>query len=158
MDDRIFRNAMGKFTTGVTVVTTKLDDEVHGMTANAFMSVSLNPKLVLVSIANKAMMKTYITHAQKFAISILSQEQKDLSAYFAGQINETRTIYFQWFQEMPTIKDSLVQMICEVHDVVDAGDHTLYIGKVTDINTHSGDPLTFFEGNYHELIKGNQVK
>lgn len=56
MDDRLFRNAMGQFATGVTVVTTEIDREIHGMTANAFMSVSLNPKLVVISIAEKAQM------------------------------------------------------------------------------------------------------
>jgi flavin reductase (DIM6/NTAB) family NADH-FMN oxidoreductase RutF len=158
MDDRMFRNAMGKFATGVTVVTTKLGEEIHGMTANAFMSVSLNPKLVVVSVDHKATMKRYISHSGKFAISILKQDQKDLSAYFAGQINETREIDFHWLQELPTIKEALVNMVCELHDVVDAGDHTLFIGKVTDLVIREGDPLAFYEGKYRELENSERVK
>ncbi len=158
MDDRMFRNAMGKFTTGVTVVTTKLGEEIHGMTANAFMSVSLNPKLVVVSVDHKATMKRYISNSGKFAISFLKQEQKDLSAYFAGQIEETRDIDFYWFHELPTIKGALVNMVCDLQDVIDAGDHTLFIGKVTDLVIREGDPLAFYEGKYRELGNNERVK
>jgi flavin reductase (DIM6/NTAB) family NADH-FMN oxidoreductase RutF len=157
MDDRMFRNAMGKFATGVTVVTTKLGEDIHGMTANAFMSVSLDPKLVLVSVDNRATMKRYIESSGKFAISFLNQDQKDLSAYFAGQIKEMREIDFYWLQEMPTIKDALVNIICELHETVDAGDHTLFIGKVMDIEIRDGDPLTFYQGQYRELENSERV-
>jgi flavin reductase (DIM6/NTAB) family NADH-FMN oxidoreductase RutF len=157
MDDRMFRNAMGKFATGVTVVTTKLGEDIHGMTANAFMSVSLDPKLVLVSVDNRATMKRYIESSGKFAISFLNQDQKDLSAYFAGQIKEMREIDFYWLQEMPTIKDALVNIICELHETVDAGDHTLFIGKVMDIEIRDGDPLTFYQGQYRELGNSERV-
>jgi flavin reductase (DIM6/NTAB) family NADH-FMN oxidoreductase RutF len=158
VDDRAFRNAMGKFATGVTVITTKLGDEIHGMTANAFMSVSLNPKLVLVSVDHKATMKRYINNSGKFAISFLNQEQKDLSSYFAGQKDEIREIDFHWFHELPTIKEALVNIICELHDSVDAGDHTLFIGKVTDLVVREGEPLAFYEGKYRELENSERVK
>lgn len=157
MDDRTFRNAMGKFTTGITIITTKLGNEIHGMTANAFMSVSLNPKLILVSVDHKATMKHYINNAGKFAISFLNQDQKDLSAYFAGQIEETRQIDFHWFHELPTIKEALVNIVCELHDAVDAGDHTLFIGKVTDLEIRDGEPLAFYEGKYRELGSSERV-
>ncbi len=85
MDDRLFRSAMGKFATGVTVLTTKADGIVHGMTANAFMSVSLNPKLVMISIGEKARMLPKIQQSQNFVIYILSEEQESISRLFAGQ-------------------------------------------------------------------------
>src|SRR5699024_12434263 len=85
MDDREFRNAMGKFATGVTVITTEVDGEPHGMTANAFMSVSLHPKLIMISIDNRANMLDKIKEANKFAVNILADHQKDLSMHFAGQ-------------------------------------------------------------------------
>jgi len=151
MDDRTFRTAMGKFATGVTVITTKLEDTVRGMTANAFMSVSLNPKLVLISVDENAHLKQYIQQSQKFAVSILNETQQDLSAYFAGQRREKLDIDFNWFNGMPTIQDSLVNLTCDVHDVVVAGDHTLYIGKVTDVCLNEGEPLTFFQGTYKQL-------
>ena len=71
MDDRLFCNAMGQFATGVTVVTTEIDREIHGMTANAFMSVSLNPKLVVISIAEKAQMLRKIQQTKRYVVNIL---------------------------------------------------------------------------------------
>ena len=70
MDDRQFRQAMGKFATGVTVITTEVEGEVHGMTANAFMSVSLDPKLVVISIGDRAHMLEKIKNSKKFAFNI----------------------------------------------------------------------------------------
>ena len=90
MDDRQFRQAMGKFATGVTVITTEVEGEVHGMTANAFMSVSLNPKLVVISIGERAQMLEKIKNSKKFAVNILSGEQQEYSMLFAGQIKEKR--------------------------------------------------------------------
>ncbi|MUK88978.1 flavin reductase [Ornithinibacillus sp. L9] len=157
MNDQTFRTAMGKFATGVTVVTTKHGEDIHGMTANAFMSVSLNPKLVLISIDEKATMINFINKSNKFAVSILSEDQKDVSAYFAGQDKEARDVEFNWFNDMPTIKDSLANLTCEVYDSVTAGDHTLYIGEVTDISVTEGEPLAFYEGKYRQMSDLNGV-
>ncbi|MEC5422996.1 flavin reductase family protein [Virgibacillus sp. C22-A2] len=151
MDDLTFRKAMGKFATGVTVVTTQVGKDIRGMTANAFMSVSLNPKLVVISIDENANIKNYINVSGKFAVSVLNEEQQDMSAYFAGQIEETTEIEFNWFNNMPTIKNSLVNLTCDVHDTVIAGDHILYIGKVTDVCISDGAPLAFFEGKYKQI-------
>ncbi|RST74286.1 flavin reductase [Siminovitchia acidinfaciens] len=152
MDDRLFRTAMGKFATGVTVITTKVGENAHGMTANAFMSVSLDPKLVLISIGEKANMNQLIKESGKFAVSVLNDEQQDLSAYFAGQIKEDREIEFDDFNELPVIKDALVNLTCNVHEAVVAGDHTLYIGEVTDLRVTDGDALGFFEGKYRKVV------
>ncbi len=152
MEDRLFRTAMGKLATGVTVITTKVGENVHGMTANAFMSVSLNPKLVLISIGEKANMNQLIKESGKFAVSVLNESQQDLSAYFAGQIKEERNVKFDTFNEMPVIKDALVNLTCNVHESVIAGDHTLYIGEVTDLRVEDGEPLGFFEGKYKKVV------
>ena len=152
MEDRLFRTAMGKFATGVTVITTKVGENVHGMTANAFMSVSLNPKLVLISIGEKANMNQLIKESGKFAVSVLNENQQDMSAYFAGQIKEERDVQFDTFNELPVIKDALVNLTCNVHESVIAGDHTLYIGEVTDLRVQDGEPLGFFEGKYKKVV------
>lgn len=151
MDDRQFRMVMGKFATGVTVITTAINDKVHGMTANAFMSVSLNPKLIVISISNKANLKQYIEESGNFAVNILSKEQKDMSQYFAGQLEEKREIQFQWRQKTPLLPDSIANIICNVYDSHLAGDHTLYIGEVKDFLFQDGTPLTFFEGKYDSI-------
>ena len=151
MDDRLFRTAMGKFATGVTVITTQVGEDVHGMTANAFMSVSLNPKLIVVSIGEKASMNQLIKETGHFAVSILNEHQEDFSAYFAGQVKEQRDISFESFNGMPVIKDGLVHLTCNVHQSVIAGDHTLYIGEVTDLRIQEGEPLVYFSGGYKEI-------
>ncbi|AZU61570.1 flavin reductase family protein [Neobacillus mesonae] len=153
MDDRMFRNAMGKFATGVTVITTELDGEVHGMTANAFMSVSLNPKLVVISIGEKAKMLNKINESKKFAVNILADEQKEVSMMFAGQIKEKRDIEFDRLGDLPVIKDSLANISCKVYSQHVEGDHTLFIGEVTDIVLRDGEPLAFYEGKYREIAK-----
>lgn len=154
MDDRLFRNAMGKFATGVTVITTEADDVVHGMTANAFMSVSLDPKLVVISISHKARMLEKITTSKRFVVNILSDEQKDLSMHFAGQVREDLIVNFETINNMPTIKDSLANIVCNVKTSYIEGDHTLFIGEVTDLVINDGEPLTYFEGKYGKVVNG----
>lgn len=156
MDDRSFRNAMGKFATGVTVITTLLDDEVHGMTANAFMSVSLNPRLVLISIGEKARMLDKINQTGKFAVNILAEDQKEYSMYFAGQIKEKRDFEFERISDLPVINDALANIVCNVHSKQVTGDHTLFIGEVTNIVIRDGAPLTFFEGKYGKIVNADE--
>ncbi|MFC7394046.1 flavin reductase family protein [Scopulibacillus cellulosilyticus] len=153
MDDRTFRNAMGKFATGVNVITTLADGEAHGMTANAFMSVSLNPRLVLISISEKARMLDKINTSGKFAVNILSDAQKEYSMHFAGQMKETHTVEFDWMDGVPVIKNALANIVCNVQSKQIAGDHTLFIGEVKDINFGEGKPLTFYEGKYGEIVE-----
>ncbi|MEI3606333.1 flavin reductase family protein [Pseudogracilibacillus sp. SE30717A] len=148
MDDITFRNAMGKFTTGVTVITTQIKDDIHGMTANAFMSVSLNPKLITVSIDNRANMLNRMKDSSKFAVNILSDQQQNISKHFAGQIKEEKQIDFSFLRETPIIKDSLASIVCTKKTSYTVGDHTLFIGEVIDITSSDGAPLTFYRGKY----------
>jgi flavin reductase (DIM6/NTAB) family NADH-FMN oxidoreductase RutF len=151
MDDRLFRNAMGKFATGVTVVACEDEGSVHGMTANAFMSVSLNPKLVVVSIGEKARMLEKLKRVRAFSVNILSSEQQDLSAFFAGQNKEEREIQFDRLDGKPVLPGAIAQIACEVASEHVEGDHTLFIGRVTAIELHDGDPLIFYSGKYRSL-------
>jgi flavin reductase (DIM6/NTAB) family NADH-FMN oxidoreductase RutF len=151
MDDRFFRNAMGKFATGITVVTTVIDGEAHGMTANAFMSVSLNPKLVLVSIDKRAKILPNIQNSKRFAISFLTAGQQEESMRFAGQIKDAAPYSFESIGELPVIKNALGNMVCNLYNEVEAGDHILFIGEVTDLKVNEGDPLIYFSGQYRKL-------
>ncbi|MGJ9385941.1 flavin reductase family protein [Salipaludibacillus sp. CF4.18] len=143
---------MGRFATGVTIITTEVNGEVHGMTANAFMSVSLEPKLVQISVADKAKMLKLINESGKYAVNILSEDQQEMSMLFAGQIKEERDVQFETFEGLPIIKDSLVSLACKVYDHHVAGDHTLFIGEVMNLKIQDGNPLTIFEGKYKELV------
>src|ERR1700677_4478907 len=84
-EQRRFRDALGTFATGVTIVSTRLDDLVHGMTANGFMSVSLEPALIVVSIASGARMHDILLRAGRYGVSVLSREQEAVSRHFAGR-------------------------------------------------------------------------
>ncbi|MDQ0257111.1 flavin reductase (DIM6/NTAB) family NADH-FMN oxidoreductase RutF [Evansella vedderi] len=154
MDDRQFRNAMGKFATGVTVVTTELNGEVHGMTANAFMSVSLDPKLVVVSIGERARLLPKLKEANKFTVNILASDQQEISMIFAGQLkDQKKTVSFERLEGQAVIPGALAQVVCEVSAEHVEGDHTLFIGKVIDIRLEEGDPLVFFSGRYRTLAE-----
>lgn len=155
MDDRLFRDAMGKFATGVTVVATEVDGKVHGMTANAFMSVSLNPKLVVVSIAEKAQMLEKIKQSQSFSINILSAEQQEESMIFAKQIKDPREVVFDRLGGIPVLPGALAQVVCEVSAAHVEGDHTLFIGRVKEIKLDETnlEPLIYFSGKYRSLAE-----
>mgnify|MGYP001323078594 CR=1 FL=1 len=151
MDNRMFRDAMGKFATGITVVTTELDGEVSGMTVNAFMSVSLEPKLVVVSIDKKAETLKLLQKAKKYAVSILNNDQAEYSKIFAGQIKNKDDVTFNKLNGLPVLKDALVTLTCRVVNEYEAGDHVLFIGEVTDLVINDGEPLLYYGGTYREL-------
>jgi flavin reductase (DIM6/NTAB) family NADH-FMN oxidoreductase RutF len=157
MDDRQFRNAMGKFATGVTVIATEVEGDVHGMTANAFMSVSLDPKLVVISIGEKAKILNKIKESKIFTVNILAADQQELSMIFAGQLTEHKEVVFDRLDDKPVIPGSVVQIACEVSAEHVEGDHTLFIGKVTDIQIEDVEPLVFYSGRYRSLVEEQPV-
>src|SRR5699024_6943689 len=122
MDNRAFRNAMSKFATGITVVTTEVDGVVNGMTVNAFMSVSLEPQLVLVSIDKKAETLQLLKKAKKYAVSILNKNQENCSMMFSGQMAGKQDAAFGRLNGLPVVKDALVTLTCQVVDEHEAGD------------------------------------
>ncbi|WP_223589165.1 flavin reductase family protein [Neobacillus bataviensis] len=153
MDDRQFRQAMGKFATGVTVIATEVEGEIHGMTVNAFMSVSLDPKLVVISIGEKAKILNKIKESKIFTVNILAADQQEHSMIFAGQLKEHREVAFERLDGKPVIPGSVAQVACEVSAEHVEGDHTLFIGKVTDIHLLDVEPLIFYSGMYRSLEK-----
>lgn len=144
----MFRNAMSKFATGITVVTTEKDGEAHGMTVNAFMSVSLDPKLIVVSIDKRAGMLKILQETKKYAVSILSEDQKEYSMIFAGQIKDRREVDFNWVNGLPVLKDAVATITCEVYSEYEAGDHILFFGKVTGGEVNDREPLVYFNRMY----------
>lgn len=151
MDDIQFRSTMGKFATGVTVVLTEMNGEVHGMTVNAFMSVSLNPKLVTISIGENARFLQKIKSSNVFSVNILAADQADYSRIFSGKLKDDFQIDFNYLNGKPVLPGSLAQIACEVVAEHTEGDHVLFIGKVADIHVEEKDPLIFYSGKYHSL-------
>ncbi len=153
MEDRHFRHAMGNFATGITIVATELDDAIYGMTANAFISVSLDPPLILVSVDEQASMHDKLKQTGQFSVSILNKDQQDVSMHFAKQKTlESIDGLFERLAGQPVIKDSLTSMACQLKDAHPAGDHTLFIGEVLELQTGSDQPpLTYYQGKYGQL-------
>ena len=149
MDDLLFRKAMGKFATGVTVLTTIHEGDIHGMTANAFMSVSLDPKLVVISVGKYARFLDKVTQSKRFAVNILAEDQQQVSQHFAGK--PQGEVHFATLDGLPVIDGAIAQITCEVASVYEEGDHTLFIGRVTDLKLEEKNPLLFFGGQYSEV-------
>lgn len=151
IDPRTLRNACGLFATGITVVTTELDGEVHGMTANAFMSVSLDPPLLVVSVGLKARLHYLLQQTGRYGVSILRDDQEDFSSHFAGWAVEGLEVQFERRGDYPVLPNALAHFVCKVVDAHPAGDHTLFIGQVEYLAHDEGDPVLFYGGKYRQM-------
>jgi flavin reductase (DIM6/NTAB) family NADH-FMN oxidoreductase RutF len=149
------RQALGHFASGVTVVTTATGDadepEVHGMTANAFTSVSLRPPLVLVSVGNAARTNRRIAETGRYGISVLSGDQAPLSGHFAGGTPCPELVDFVWRDGMPLLDGALVHLVCSLTDSHPAGVHTLHVGRIERLWYRNGSPLLFYTGQLSSL-------
>ena len=151
LDQKRFRNVLGRFATGVTVITTQDGERVHGMTANAFMSVSLDPPLVLVSLDNRCNMHRLLPVTRRFGVSFLAEDHEHLSSHFAGRPVEGLEVSFVIREGVPVLDQALAYLIAHVVDTHPAGDHTLYIGHVDHFESRDGKPLLFYGGKYRQL-------
>jgi flavin reductase (DIM6/NTAB) family NADH-FMN oxidoreductase RutF len=151
IDTKQFRNALGRFASGVTVLTAMDEGQPHGMTANAFVSVSLDPPLILVSLDNRSNMHRILPKVRKFGISVLSEHQVQFSNHFGGKPMESLHVPFVHRNGIPLIEDAVSYFVAEVFDIHPAGDHTLYICQVEHFEARDGQPLLFFGGRYHHL-------
>ena len=149
-DSRAFRNVLGQFASGVTVVTYEVDGEVHGMTVSAFLSVSLDPPLVLASIDRRARLHAHLGTMPRFGVSVLAAEQVAVSDRFAGRPGMP-DVTFTREEAVPLVSGALAWMVCEGEQVVEAGDHALYIGRVIALGARDGAPLLYWKGGYREL-------
>ncbi|WP_175864382.1 flavin reductase [Burkholderia cepacia] len=146
-----FRRALGAFVTGVTVVTTiQPDGSLRGFTANSFTSVSLDPPLILVCIAKTASSYAVFSATQRFAVSVLAENQTDVSGVFASKARD-KFAQVPWSTRRtgaPVIQDAAASFDCVTHEVVDAGDHIILIGRVVDFVQTSASPLGYCRGAY----------
>jgi flavin reductase (DIM6/NTAB) family NADH-FMN oxidoreductase RutF len=150
------RRTLGMFATGVTVVTTLKGEQVHGMTANAFMSVSLEPPLVLVSIDRRTKMCGLLHVGGHYGVSVLCESQSALSDRFAGRaqdgLPEPR---FELVRETPLVDGALAHFVACVEHSYWGGDHSLFLGRVEYARQHSGAPLLFHGGRYVRTAAGS---
>jgi flavin reductase (DIM6/NTAB) family NADH-FMN oxidoreductase RutF len=150
-----FRAALGRFASGVTVITVPTaDDDAHGMTASSFCSVSLHPPLVLVCVDHLAETYLHLRERCCFGVSVLKEEQEALSEFFADPERNPDAAYRlgvryeRMASGMPVLADALAKLDCTVVDAHPAGDHTIFVGRVNEISVNEGTPLLYFRGRY----------
>lgn len=153
-----FRRALGCFATGVTIITLDDDGEVHGMTANAFTSVSLEPPLVLVCVDHKARTHAHLHTRKRFGVNVLAESQRAISEYYARiershqeAEKEAGARFDRTPHGTPVLHNALAYLECRLHTVHEAGDHTIFIAEVEDVKVREGDPLLFFRGRYRSI-------
>lgn len=155
IDGRELRNALGRFATGVCVITTvDTDGNALGMTANSFSSVSLDPPLVLWNLQNGSDTYNAFANPRRFAINVLSAEQLDISNQYArkGDHLLSPEHYRTGRHGAPILRNALVSFECDLHATHEGGDHLIIVGRVLDVSDRpDGDPLLFFSGAYREL-------
>jgi flavin reductase (DIM6/NTAB) family NADH-FMN oxidoreductase RutF len=146
------RRTLGMFATGVTVITTRKGEQVHGMTANAFMSVSLEPPLVLISVDRRTRMCGLLHEGQRYGVSVLSQTQSALSDRFAGRPGEDLPEpRFELVRDTPLVDGALAHFVARVEKSYWGGDHSLFLGRVEYARQNPGTPLLFHGGRYERL-------
>jgi flavin reductase (DIM6/NTAB) family NADH-FMN oxidoreductase RutF len=148
------RRVMGHFATGVTVITTIAKEGTpYGLTANAFMSVSLEPPLLLISVDKKAESYPYFEQSKVFTINVLRDDQEGLSRRFAvsGGNKFEGVAYHRGANEVPILEDTLAFIECRLYATYDGGDHTLYLGEILEAETREGKPLLFYRGGYRGI-------
>jgi flavin reductase (DIM6/NTAB) family NADH-FMN oxidoreductase RutF len=149
------RRTLGMFATGVTVITMLKGEQVHGMTANAFMSVSLDPPLVLVSIDRRTKMCGLLYEGSHYGVSVLCETQSALSDRFAGRApNGAAEPRFDIVRETPLVDGALAHFVARVERSYWGGDHSLFLGRVEYARQHSGAPLLFHGGRYVRTAGG----
>lgn len=153
VDAKAFKDALSRFASGVTVVTVPDGEETLGITVSAFLSVSLDPPLVLVSIDKRARSHDAFVRAGRYAVSVLAAGQDPISNYFAGWKHPDQTVDLARPEGgVPVVPDALAALQCSLDRAVDAGDHTLFLGRVEHVTVRDGDPLLYFRGRYRAVV------
>ena len=151
------KNAFARRATGVTIVTARAGDRIHGMTVSAFAEVSLEPPLVLICIDRAAKTHSLIEEGGAFAVNILARGQERLAERFASREEEDRR-----FSELecetgatgaPLLAGSVAQLDCRLASAHESGDHTIYTGEVVEVRLFDGDPMVYYDRDYRGLAE-----
>jgi flavin reductase (DIM6/NTAB) family NADH-FMN oxidoreductase RutF len=155
IDQNAFKEALRGWASGVTVVTSRAGDKVHGMTVSAFSSVSADPPLVLVCANRNSTTHGIIEEGGVFAVNILAEHQEEVSNLFASsKYEDSRLDRVRWSEGKtgaPLIDEALASIECEVASAHHEGSHTIYIGRVEAVHTTNAPPLLYYNGGYRSL-------
>ena len=149
------KKVLSCWTTGVTVVTARAGDRIHGMTVSAFTEVSLDPPLVLVCADKTTNTHPVIAESGVFAVNVLARDQESLSQRFASKKDEDRRFDGLEFETAatgaPILAGTLAALDCRVVNAHDAGDHVIYVGRVEALRRSEGEPLLYYGGAYRSF-------
>ena len=152
LDATQFRRAMGKFATGVTVVTFEHQGKPAGMTANAFMSLSVDPPMILVAARSQSRFAQSVASGDAFGVSFLDKEQEALSRHFGGQPNAALPDPFERIDGAPLLRAALVRIVARVAFFNDTATTEIYTAHVLHVHESDGPPLLFYTGKYKALF------
>ena len=152
-DSQLQRRIMGRFATGITVATTRVGEQLLGMTANAVTSLSLDPPLVLLCVDKRAQFLEALKESGFFALSILTEEHEAISRRFAQKgpkdFDDLRPVTA--VTGAPILPEALAWVDCKVADIIPGGDHEIFLGEILAGDSRDGRPLLYFGGNYATL-------
>ena len=150
-----FKQCLARWATGVTIVTARAGDHIHGMTVTAFTEVSLDPPLVLVCADKTSNTHPVIAEGGVFAVNVLARDQEALSQRFASKEDEDRRFeglaYETATTGAPILAGTVAALDCRVVNALDAGDHVIYVGRVEALRHSEGEPLLHYAGAYRSL-------
>jgi len=153
VDPEDFRNALRRFATGITVVTVEYEGELHGMTASSFASVSLDPPLVLVCLDKTSRTRGLILEKGTLAVNVLSARDEEVSRSFSRRgLKPFATLdHEQGDTGNPLLGSAIAWIECRLVQMVEAGDHDIFIGEVIACEARPGDPLLYYDQTYRSL-------
>jgi flavin reductase (DIM6/NTAB) family NADH-FMN oxidoreductase RutF len=157
IDPAHFRRVMGRFPTGVTVITATAAGETRGMTANAFMSGSLDPPLCVVSVTKRARMHPVLSAAGRFAVNILAFGQEHYATHYSGRPIPGLLVEFRDVGGVTILADASAWLTAETAATHDCGDHTLFIGHIRSMEADERPPLVYHAGLYAALVPTHEA-
>lgn len=153
MDPGEFRNAIGRFLTGVTVITTAHGGTLHGITASAVASVSIDPPTLLVCLNRQSATRGAVAAAGRFVVNVLAAEQADLALHFASKSSEkfVRMEVESSPHGLPRLPGAIATIDCRVTSEVDGGTHSIFIGRAETAANADAPPLGYFRGRFVQV-------
>jgi flavin reductase (DIM6/NTAB) family NADH-FMN oxidoreductase RutF len=155
LDPERFRAVFGHFATGVAVITAAGPSGTGGMTANAVCSVSLDPLLLLVCFEQSARTLPLVRETGRFAVNVLRAGSEDIARAFASKVPEREKlagVAHRLHERMPVLDAALAWLVCDLRELVPAGDHEIAIGKVVAMDVREGRPLVWYRGGYRGVV------
>jgi flavin reductase (DIM6/NTAB) family NADH-FMN oxidoreductase RutF len=152
IDPGHFRRVMGRFATGVTVISAAAEGRTRGMTANAFMSGSFDPPLCVISVAKRARMHHHLIAAGRFAVNMLAAGQENIATHYAGQPVLDPDLAVRDIGGVPVLANAAAVITAVIIATHDCGDHTIFVGHITTMEANDRPPLLYHASRFAALV------